>query len=77
MGVLGGWEKWVNLYRSSLRYETDKVHNGIFLFSTSVATFCIIQLHDELANLKLEDLNCRVCSLNIINLNKWLLTAPM
>lgn len=58
MGVLGGWGKRVKLYRSSLPYERDKSRNGIFLFSMSVATCCIIQLRDELANLKLGDLNC-------------------
>ena len=58
MGVLGGWGKRVNLCRSPLPSERDKLRNGIFLFSTSVATCFIIQLHDELASLKLGDLNC-------------------
>lgn len=52
LGALGGWGRQVNLYHSPLPYERAKLRNRIFLFSTAVAMRCIIQLHDELANLK-------------------------
>jgi len=50
--------KRVNRPRSSLPYERDKLRTGILLFSTAAAACGIIQLHDELASLKLGDLNC-------------------